>query len=75
MKKYVAPIIVILLVTAGVILIALFYVGIIDILKISIVFKIIIIVIMVAIIGALITVLYQRMREIKTEDEDDFSKY
>lgn len=76
MNRYVAPIVVAAIVIALVLgYAALFYFVIFGSANIDLVVKIVIAVVALLVVGAVITVLIQRIREIQGGKEDDVSKY
>ncbi len=75
MKKMLTPIIIVILAMIGITAWAGFYLFIFDQARFPDIFKIIIILGLLGICGALIKVLNQRIKELKEEDKDDLSKY
>ena len=74
-KKFIAPLVIVILASIGAIGYAGVYLFILSRMNLPIIFNILILVIAIAVVGALITVFVQRIKEIKTEDENDLSKY
>ncbi len=74
--RYAAPIAVALIVIALVLgYVAFLYLAISGSLNINLVVKIVIAIVALLVIGAVVTVLFQRIREIQGGKEDDISKY
>ena len=74
-KKFIAPLAIVILASVVAVGYACIYLFILSQMNLSIIFNILILAIAIAVVGALITVLIQRIKEIKTEDENDLSKY
>lgn len=70
-KKMIAPIII----TVLLVLTVLAYVGIWAIIPIPVIFKLVIVLILMALIGVAVYNLYERIQEIRSGEEDDLSDY
>lgn len=70
-KKMIAPIII----TVILVLTVLAYVGIWAIIPIPVIFKLVIALILMALIGVALYNLYERIQEIRSGEEDDLSNY
>ncbi len=74
-KKIIAPLIIVILASIIVIGYAFLYLFIIKQMNLPVVLNILILIIVIALVAALIAVFIQRVKEIKSEDENDLSKY
>jgi len=71
----IAPLVIVILASIVAIGYAGVYLFIFRRMNLPIILNILILVVAIAVVGALITVFVQRIKEIKTEDENDLSKY
>jgi len=74
-KKIIAPLVIMLLASTIVIGYALLYLFIIKYTNLPAILNVLILSIVVLLVGALIAVFVQRIKEIQNEDENDLSKY